>query len=146
MSIIKEFREFAIKGNIVDLAVAVIIGGAFGKIVSSLVEDIVMPAIGAIGRVDFKSLAWQVGEAKILYGKFIQTGVDFLIIALAIFVVVKIINELRRRYEDQPPATTTESRAGSMCLRSAALTCAGVSAAIFFSKSISQAKVRFTNR
>ena len=106
MSIIKEFREFAIKGNIVDLAVAVIIGGAFGKIVSSLVEDIVMPAIGAIGRVDFKSLAWQGGDAKILYGKFIQTGVDFLIIALAIFVMVKIINELRRRYADQPPAAT----------------------------------------
>ena len=79
MSIIKEFREFAIKGNVIDLAVAVVIGGAFGKIVSSLVEDIVMPLVGAIGRVDFKSLAWQVGEAKILYGKFIQTGVDFLI-------------------------------------------------------------------
>ena len=106
MSIIKEFREFAIKGNVVDLAVAVVIGAAFAKIVSSLVEDIVMPLIGSIGRVDFKGLAWQVGEAKILYGKFIQTGVDFFIIALAIFVMVKIINELRRRYEDQPPAAT----------------------------------------
>ena len=106
MSLIREFREFAVKGNIVDLAVAVIIGGAFGKIVSSLVEDIVMPGIGAIGRVDFKSLMWQVGEAKILYGKFIQTCVDFMIIALAIFMMVKIINELRRRYEDQPPAAT----------------------------------------
>jgi len=106
MSIIKEFREFAIKGNVIDLAVAVVIGGAFGKIVSSLVEDIVMPLVGAIGRVDFKSLVWQVGEAKILYGKFIQTAVDFMIIALAIFVMVKIINEVRRRYEDQPPAAT----------------------------------------
>jgi large conductance mechanosensitive channel len=106
MSIIKEFREFAIKGNVIDLAVAVVIGAAFGKIVSSLVEDIVMPLIGAIGRVDFKGLTWQVGEAKILYGKFIQTGVDFMLIALAIFVMVKIINELRRRYEDQPPAAT----------------------------------------
>ena len=69
MKIVQEFREFAVKGNIVDLAVAVIIGGAFGKIISSLVEDIVMPAVGAIGKVDFKSLMWQVGDAKILYGK-----------------------------------------------------------------------------
>ena len=106
MSLIREFREFAIKGNIVDLAVAVIIGAAFGKIVSSLVEDIVMPWIGSFGRVDFKSLMWQVGDAKIMYGKFLQTCVDFLIIALAIFVMVKIINELRRRYEDKPPAAT----------------------------------------
>jgi large conductance mechanosensitive channel len=106
MKILQEFREFAVKGNIVDLAVAVIIGGAFGKIVSSLVEDIVMPTVGAIGRVDFKSLAVQVGEAKILYGKFIQTCVDFMIIAAAIFLMVKVINELRRRYEDKPPAAT----------------------------------------
>ena len=106
MSVLKEFREFAVKGNIVDLAVAVIIGGAFGKIVSSLVEDIVMPAIGAIGRVDFKSLMIQVGDAKILYGKFIQTCVDFVLIAAAIFFMVKVINELRRRYEDKPPAAT----------------------------------------
>jgi large conductance mechanosensitive channel len=106
MSLIKEFREFAVKGNIVDLAVAVIIGGAFGKIVSSLVEDIVMPAVGSIGRVDFKSLMWQVGDARIMYGKFLQTCVDFLIITAAIFVMVKIINDLRRRYEDQPPAAT----------------------------------------
>ena len=106
MSLIREFREFAIKGNIVDLAVAVIIGGAFGKIVSSLVEDIVMPAVGSIGRVDFKSLMWQVGDARIMYGKFLQTCVDFLIITAAIFVMVKIINDLRRRYEDKPPAAT----------------------------------------
>ena len=106
MSLIREFREFAIKGNIVDLAVAVIVGAAFGKIVSSLVEDIVMPLIGSVGRVDFKSLMWQVGEAKIMYGKFVQTCVDFMIIALAIFVMVKVINELRRRYEDKPPAAT----------------------------------------
>ena len=102
MSFIREFREFAMKGNIVDLAVAVIIGGAFGKIVASLVEDIVMPAVGAIGRVDFKSLLWQVGDAKILYGKFIQTCVDFMIIALAIFVAIKVINRLHRREEAKP--------------------------------------------
>ena len=106
MSMMKEFREFAVKGNVMDLAVGVIIGGAFGKIVSSLVEDIVMPAVGSLGRVDFKSLMWQVGDAKIMYGKFLQTCVDFFIITLAIFVMVKIINELRRKYEDKPPAAT----------------------------------------
>ena len=104
MKILQEFREFAIKGNIVDLAVAVIIGGAFGKIVSSVVEDIVMPAVGALGRVDFKSLAVQVGEAKILYGKFIQTCVDFVIIAWAIFLAVKVVNRLKRREEETPAA------------------------------------------
>jgi len=93
-----------VRGNIVDLAVAVIIGGAFGKIVSSLVEDIVMPAVGAIGRVDFKSLALQVGEAKILYGKFIQTCVDFTIIALAIFLAIKLVNRLHRREEAKAAA------------------------------------------
>ena len=106
MSMIKEFREFAVKGNIVDLAVAVIIGAAFGKIVASLVEDIVMPVVGSFGKVDFKSLMWQVGDARIMYGKFLQTCVDFLIITAAIFVMVKIINELRRKYEDKPPAAT----------------------------------------
>jgi len=103
MSLLKEFREFAVKGNIVDLAVAVIIGGAFGKIVSSLVEDIVMPMVGSLGKVDFKSLLWQVGDAKIMYGKFIQTCVDFFIIAAAIFLMVKLINELRRRDEHKAP-------------------------------------------
>jgi len=104
MSVLREFREFAVKGNVVDLAVGIVIGAAFGKIVASLVEDIVMPAIGAVGRVDFKSLALQVGEANILYGKFIQTCVDFLIIAASIFVAVKVINALRRKDEDKPAA------------------------------------------
>ena len=106
MSLLKEFREFAIKGNVVDLAVGVIIGAAFGKIVASLVEDIVMPLIGSVGRVDFKSLAWQVGDAKILYGKFIQTCVDFGIIAFSIFIAVKTINYLRSLEKNQPPAAT----------------------------------------
>ena len=104
MSVLREFREFAVKGNVVDLAVGVIIGAAFGKIVSSLVEDVVMPAIGSLGGADFKSLMWQVGEAKILYGKFIQTCVDFLIVAASIFVAVKLINHLRRKDEEKPPA------------------------------------------
>ena len=106
MSFLREFREFAVKGNVVDLAVGVIIGAAFGKIVASLVEDIVMPAIGAVGRVDFKGLMLEVGDAKILYGKFIQTCVDFGIIALSIFVAVKFINYLRRKDVDKAPAAT----------------------------------------
>ena len=103
MSIVKEFREFAVKGNAVDLAVAVIIGAAFGKIVASLVGDIAMPLVGTLlGGLDFTDLAVQVGEAKILYGKFIQTCVDFMIIALAIFVAIKVINRLHRREEAKP--------------------------------------------
>jgi large conductance mechanosensitive channel len=102
--LLHEFREFAMKGNIVDLAVAVIIGGAFGKIVSSLVEDIVMPAIGAVGRADFKSLMIQVGDAKIMYGKFLQMCVDFMIIAMAIFLAIKLLNHLRRKEEQKPAA------------------------------------------
>jgi large conductance mechanosensitive channel len=105
VSLLREFREFAVKGNVVDLAVGVIIGTAFGKIVSSLVEDMVMPAVGAlIGGLDFKSLYFQIGAAKIAYGKFIQTCVDFCIIALAIFFMVKLINHFRRHEEKQPPA------------------------------------------
>jgi large conductance mechanosensitive channel len=100
----REFREFAVRGNVVDLAVGVIIGAAFGKIVSSLVEDIVMPAVGALGGVDFKELALQVGAARILYGKFIQTCIDFLIIAASVFVAVKAINAMRRKDEEKPPA------------------------------------------
>ena len=106
MSVLREFREFAVKGNIVDWAVAVIIGAAFGKIIASLVEDIIMPGVGALGGVDFKSLAVQVGEAKILYGKFIQTCIDFVIIAASIFFAIKLINHLRRKDEQKPPAAT----------------------------------------
>ncbi len=105
MSVLKEFRDFAIKGNVVDLAVGVIIGAAFGKIVSSLVEDIIMPLIGVlIGGFDFKGLFLQAGAAKITYGKFIQTCFDFVIIAASIFVAVRIINHLRRKQEEQPSA------------------------------------------
>jgi large conductance mechanosensitive channel len=100
----REFREFAVRGNVVDLAVAVIIGTAFNKIVSSLVEDIVMPAVGALGGLDFKALAVEVGAARILYGKFIQTCIDFVIIAASVFVAVKVINAMRRKEEDKPPA------------------------------------------
>jgi large conductance mechanosensitive channel len=97
MSMMKEFREFAVKGNVVDLAVAVIIGGAFGKIVTSLVGDVVMPLVGVLlGGVNFTGLALKVGSASILYGKFLQSCVDFLIIAWVIFLAVKLINRLKR--------------------------------------------------
>jgi large conductance mechanosensitive channel len=106
MSIAREFREFAMKGNVVDLAVGVIIGAAFGKIVASLVGDIVMPLVGTlIGGVDFNSLAFQFRDAKIQYGKFLQTCLDFLIIAWAIFVAVKVINRLKRAEPEAPPPT-----------------------------------------
>ena len=110
MSLLKEFREFAVKGNVVDLAVGVIIGGAFGKIVSSLVSDVIMPPIGLlIGGVDFKDLALVLKEAQdgaeavtLKYGAFIQNVFDFLIIAAAVFAMVKVINNLKRAPEPEP--------------------------------------------
>ena len=104
MSIVKEFREFAVKGNVVDLAVGVIIGAAFGKIVASAVGDIAMPIIGTlIGGIDFTDLAIQVGNAKILYGKFIQTCFDFVIVAWVLFLIVKGMNKLKREKATEPP-------------------------------------------
>ena len=102
-AMLKEFRDFAVKGNVVDLAVGVIIGTAFGKIVSSFVGDIVMPAIGVlIGGFDFKGLVLQLGTAKVAYGAFIQNVVDFLIIAWVIFIAVKVINHFRKKQEEAP--------------------------------------------
>jgi len=105
MSIVQEFKEFAVKGNVVDMAVGVIIGTAFGKIVSSFVTDVVMPPIGVlIGGVDFSKLAFTLLDATatapavvISYGKFIQTVVDFTIIAAVIFMVIKGINSLKKK-------------------------------------------------
>ena len=89
MSLVKEFRDFAMRGNVVDMAVGVIIGGAFGKIVSSLVDDVLMPLIGVItGGIDFTGLKATVGDASIAYGNFIQNIVDFLIIAFCIFYFI----------------------------------------------------------
>jgi large conductance mechanosensitive channel len=97
---LKEFRDFAVKGNVVDLAVGVIIGTAFGKIVSSLVGDIVMPIIGAmIAGFDYKELYLQVRGAKVMYGIFLSNVIDFLIIAWVIFLAVKAINHFRRHEE-----------------------------------------------
>ena len=96
----QEFKEFAMKGNVMDLAVGVIIGGAFGKIVASLVGDIIMPLIGLmIGGVNFANLQVQIGDAVIKYGAFLQNVVDFLIIAFVIFLVIKAVNRLRKKEE-----------------------------------------------
>jgi len=117
MGMIKEFKEFAVKGNVVDMAVGIVIGAAFGKIVSSFVSDVIMPPIGVLlGGVDFSSLAFTVktavGETPavvISYGKFIQTVIDFTIIAFAIFIVVKAINSLKRKEEEAPKAPPVPS-------------------------------------
>jgi large conductance mechanosensitive channel len=100
---LSEFKAFIARGNVLDLAVGVIIGAAFGKIVSSLVEDVVMPVVGSLlGGLDFSGLAVKIGSATLKYGKFLQTCVDFLIIAWAIFLIVKLINRLKR--EEEKPA------------------------------------------
>ncbi|MFG6319249.1 MAG: large conductance mechanosensitive channel protein MscL [Clostridia bacterium] len=97
---LKEFKEFASKGNAMDMAVGVIIGGAFQKIVSSLVEDIIMPTISIFtGNVDFSELVWKIGDASIKYGNFLTTIVDFLIIAFSIFIALKTANTLNKRAE-----------------------------------------------
>ncbi|PJE42709.1 MAG: large conductance mechanosensitive channel protein MscL [Pseudomonas sp.] len=112
MSIISEFKAFAVKGNVVDMAVGIIIGAAFGKIVSSFVGDVVMPPLGVlIGGVDFTDLAITLKAAEgdlpavvLAYGKFIQTVLDFLIVAFAIFMGIKVLNKLKREEEAAPPA------------------------------------------
>ena len=97
----KEFKEFATKGNIVDLAIGVIIGGAFQKIVTSLVNDIIMPLISLItGKIDFTNLSFTVGEISVKYGNFITTIVDFIVIAFSIFLIVRYINKLNRKLEE----------------------------------------------
>ena len=111
MSFSSEFKAFAIKGNVVDLAVGVIIGAAFGKIVASVVSDIAMPLLGTLlGGVDFSALSVQVGQAKILYGKFIQTCVDFVIIAAAIFLAIKLLNHIRRKEEQKPAEPSRQEK------------------------------------
>lgn len=104
MGLIKEFRDFAMRGNVVDLAVGVIIGGAFGGIVNSLVGDILMPLLGVIsGGVNFNDRSIEIGDAIIAYGKFIQAIISFLIIAFALFMVIKGMNSLKKK-EDAAPA------------------------------------------
>jgi len=117
MSLMKEFKQFAMKGNVVDLAVGIIIGAAFGKIVSSVVNDIIMPPIGAlVGGVDFTDLKLNIKAASVdeagkaisavtlNYGNFIQTTIDFLIIAFAVFMIIKAINRMKKKEEAAPSA------------------------------------------
>ena len=130
MSIVKEFKEFAMRGNIVDMAVGIIIGSAFGKIISSFVSDVLMPPMGmAIGRVDVKDfklvllkaapavmdggqvVKQAVNEVALKYGMFIQTIIDFLIVAFCIFLVIKVMNRLKKKEESrpvEPPAPSKE--------------------------------------
>ena len=118
MSFVKEFREFAVKGNVVDMAVGIIIGAAFGKIVSSLVSDVVTPPLGyVIGGVDFTKLAITMPSLQegaepvtVRYGAFLQATFDFMIVALAIFMLVKLINRLRRAEEAKPAAPPAPPR------------------------------------
>ena len=117
MSMMTEFRDFAMRGNVVDMAVGIVIGGAFGKIVSSFVNDVLMPPLGVLlGGVDFKGLAVTLKQASgdvaavtLNYGTFVQTLVDFIIIAFAIFMVVKAMNALKKKKEAAPPAPPKQS-------------------------------------
>ena len=118
MKIVDEFKEFAVKGNVVDMAVGVIIGGAFGKIVSSFLNDVMMPPLGMLtGGVDFTDhrliLKPAEGAAKVVavnYGAFLTAIVDFVIVAFAVFMLVKAINTLRRQAPAEPPPTPTEKQ------------------------------------
>ena len=102
---LKEFRDFINRGNVIDLAVAVIIGAAFTAIVKSLVDDVIMPIIGVIlGGVDFTTLAVTVGEANITYGNFIQAIINFVIIAFVVFLIVRSINNMKKKEEAAPSA------------------------------------------
>lgn len=109
-STLKEFKEFISKGNVFDMAIGVIIGGAFGKIVTSLVDNILMPLLGLlIGGLDFSKLAIKVKDAEIGYGLFIQNVVDFLIVALCIFFVVKLMSKFKKKKEEEPAAPAEPS-------------------------------------
>ena len=114
---IDEFKAFAMKGNVIDLAVAVVIGAAFGKIVSSLVENIITPLIGLLmGGIDFSDLAYSIGDAELMYGAFIQATIDFLIVAFVIFLVIKAIakaqslgkKDVEAAKEEEKPAEPSE--------------------------------------
>ena len=110
MSFLKEFKEFAMRGNVMDMAVGVIIGGAFGKIVSSLVDDIMMPIIGVLtGGINFSKISLMVGDAEVKYGMFIQNIIDFLIIAICIFVMIKAMNSLSTKKKEEAAAPAEPS-------------------------------------
>jgi len=107
----KEFKSFISKGNVLDLAIGIIIGTAFGKIVTSLVNDIIMPLAGLLlGGIDLKSLTVTIGEAPIAYGNFIQSIVDYLIITASIFLIIKLMNRFRRKKEEEKEKAAGPSR------------------------------------
>jgi len=118
MSMIKEFKEFAVRGNVVDMAVGIIIGAAFGKVVSSLVSDVIMPPIGLIlGGVDFSNLMITMKEGvgdippvAINYGIFINTIIDFIIVAFSIFLLIRVINRFQKEKEAEPPKPSEQER------------------------------------
>ncbi|GIN63735.1 large-conductance mechanosensitive channel [Robertmurraya siralis] len=106
-----EFKQFAMKGNVIDLAVGVVIGAAFGQIVTSLVEDLIMPLVGLlIGGLDFTEFAVTIGKAEVKYGLFIQNIVNFLIIAFSIFLVIRVINRLKRKEEVKEEAPKVDTK------------------------------------
>jgi large conductance mechanosensitive channel len=109
MSIAKEFRDFAMRGNVMDLAIGVVIGAAFGKIVTSLVSDVLMPILGLIlGKLDFSTLSLTIGSASIKYGLFLQAVVDFVIVAFCIFLLVKQVNRFKKASPPPPPQAPKE--------------------------------------
>lgn len=118
MGILNEFREFAVKGNVIDLAVGIVIGTAFGAITSSLVADVIMPPLGAVmGDLDFSEYALTLRQAsegsaavELKYGAFIQTLVNFLIVAWAMFLLIKVVNRLKRQQDEAPPAPAAPPR------------------------------------
>jgi large conductance mechanosensitive channel len=114
MGMMKEFKEFAVKGNVMDLAIGVIIGAAFGKIVSSLVANILMPFVGILlNGMDFAALSFKIGEAEIKYGLFISAVIDFIIIAFVLFLIIKGVNNMRKKEAAAPaapPAPTNEEK------------------------------------
>ena len=130
MGMISEFKEFAMRGNVIDLAVGVVIGGAFGKIVTALVDKVIMPPLGwLIGNVDFSDLAWTLAPARVAadgseipavvigYGEFLNTVIQFLIVAFAIFMLVKGVNRLARKKQEEAPAAPAEPSEEVVLLR-----------------------------
>lgn len=107
----EDFKEFAFEGNVLDLAVAVVIGAAFGQIVTSLVDNIIMPSVGALMTgINFEHLAYKIGEAEITYGIFIQSVFDFFIIALSIFLFVRLVMKFRRKQEEEEPEPEVDAQ------------------------------------
>lgn len=117
MSMLQEFKAFAMRGNVMDMAIGIVVGGAFGKIVSSLVSDVIMPPIGVLtGGIDFSAMKWvlkpadnsdpkhKIAEVAINYGSFINTVITFIIIAFSIFLVIKLMNRLQKKHEEAPAA------------------------------------------